>query len=75
MLIQPLEAELSTKIGDAKLKVGSASLTDRPSVTMFRFSDPVCPDRPTRSSRPGPEGRLGASRPTDSPHSRPGPEG
>ena len=31
-----------------KLKVHSAPLTDRPSLTIFRISDPVCPDRPTR---------------------------
>ena len=36
--------------GGTKLKVGSASVTNRPSLTIIRVSDPVCPDRPTRQS-------------------------
>ena len=37
--------------GGTKLKVGSAPLTDRPSLTIFCVSDTVCPDRRTRHAQ------------------------
>ena len=47
------------------MKVDSASLTDRPSLTIFRVPDSVCPDRPTRRAKRGGKtiGLLGSEHP------------